>query len=508
MDPFDLVIRRGLILDGSGNPWYRSDIGVRGGRIATIGLLGEQQGAFVLDADGLVVAPGFIDVHTHAESGLSHAPTADNYVQQGVTTVIGGNCGDAPLFVSDTFEHLAGDGISCNLGVLMGHNAVRKAVMGLANRAPTDRELRRMRAMVAKGMLEGALGLSTGLKYVPGAYAETPELVALARIAARAGGIYCSHLRDEGLGLIDAVHEAIDVGRQARLPVQLSHHKAAGKASWGKVTRTLELVDRAREEGLDVTLDQYPYTASCTNLTIMFPAWALEETNGDTLLTRLRDPDARAKIREGVTFNILNDRGSGDPGNVVIIACIDPACHNKSLAEVTAMKGLSPTPENAAEALMDLVLDSEGHGQAIYHCMSEDDVCTVMSHPAVMVASDGWVVGPDSEWTHPRLFGTFPRVLGRYAREKQLLPLREAVRKMTSLPAQRMGLFDRGLLRPGMAADLVVFDADRVIDRADWEHPKQFPEGIAAVIVNGGLTVYHGEHTGLRRGAFLRRRGA
>jgi len=504
MTRHDLIIRGGRVVDGAGNPWFHADVAVDGGRIAAVGRLDADDAAEVVDASRLVVAPGFVDVHTHVEDGLLTVPTADNYLRQGVTTVIGGNCGFSPLPVGERLAKLDEQRVSPNVGLLVGHNAVRTAAMGVVDRVPTADEMAEMKRLVAEAMADGALGMSTGLKYVPGAYADVDEVVALAEVVAECGGIYASHIRDEGLGLIESVREAIEIGRRVALPVQLSHHKAVGKAMWGRVAETLAMIDAARAEGVDVTLDVYPYAATCTQLTIVFPAWSLAETGEETLVTRLQDPEARARIKDGIVFNIVNDRGSGDPANIVINAYgADDSVPGKNLAEVTESRGLAPTPENAAEVLMDLTLASEGAGQAVYHCLSEDDLRTIVAHPAAMVASDGHVCGFSKGTVHPRLYGTFARVLARFVRDEGLLSLEEAVRKMTSLPAARMGLHDRGLLRPGMAADIVVFDPEAVRDHATWEDPHRYAEGFAAVIVNGAMTVTRDRHIGARSGMTL-----
>lgn len=505
MTQHDLIIRGGRVIDGAGNPWFHADVAVDEGRIAAVGRLDEASASEVVDASGLVVAPGFVDVHTHVEDGLLTIPTADNYLRQGVTTVIGGNCGFSPLPVGERLAKLAEQGASLNVGLLVGHNTVRTAAMGVIDRPPTVDEMAEMKRLVAEAMADGALGMSTGLKYVPGAYADTDEVVALTEVVAERGGIYASHLRDEGLGLIESVREAIEVGRRVTLPVQLSHHKAVGKTMWGRVAETLAMVDEARADGIDVTLDVYPYAATCTQLTIVFPAWSLAETDEESLVTRLQDPEARARIKDGIVFNIVNDRGSGDPANIVITGYgPDESVRGRDLAEVTESRGLAPTPENAAEVLMDLALASEGGGSAVYHCLSEDDLRTIAAHPAAMVASDGHVCGFGKGTVHPRLYGTFARVLARFVREEGALPLEDAIRKMTSLPAARMGLHDRGLLRPGMAADIVVFDPEAVRDLATWEDPHQYAEGFAAVIVNGAMTVAQDQHLGARNGMTLR----
>ena len=491
---FDLLIVNGSIVDGTGAPSYRGDIAVKDGRIIEIGDLKGRSAKEVIDADGLVVAPGFIDLHSHGEREIRDMPGADNYIHQGITTMLGGNCGGSPLPLGPFIKEVEDIGIAINLGLLAGHNTLRKEVMGSVNRAPTPAELTEMQTLLKQAMLDGAFGMSTGLKYIPGAYSKTDELVALAKIVSAHGGFYASHMREEGLGLIDAVEETIAIGREAGLPVHISHHKVVGKTMWGSSETTLAMIDEARRNGIDVTADQYPYTASSTGLRVIFPTWSLEGGNKQ-IAQRLENPVTRAKIKAGIIENIYYDRGGGDPSRIVVATYpADKSLEGKNIAEIVKMRGMEPTVESAAEVLMDLQSTRPG-GKGIFHAMSEEDVERIMRHPHVSVASDAHVIKFGEAMPHPRNYGTYPRVLGRYVREKNLITLEEAVRKMTSLPAARLNLKDRGVLNKGMAADIVIFDPQTIIDRAEWTKPHQYPEGISHVIVNGVAVIQNGDRT-------------
>ncbi|MCI0693030.1 D-aminoacylase [candidate division KSB1 bacterium] len=497
----DIVIRNGQIIDGTGTPGFRADLGIKDGKIVEIGNLRERKSKRIVNAEGMVVAPGFIDMHTHAERKIVEIPSVENYIRQGVTTVVGGNCGGSPYPIGEFLQKVERTGMGLNLALLVGHNTVRRKVMGTENRESTPEELAAMKKLVEAAMQEGAVGMSTGLKYIPGAYAKTDEVVALAEVVAGFGGFYATHMREEGIGLIAAVQEAIEIGRKANIPVQISHHKAVGKSMWGSSVKTLQLVDDALSEGLEVTLDQYPYTATSTGLTVVFPAWALE--GGDEKIkTRLEDPKLREKIKEEIVRNILYDRGGGDPASIVVSSYPpDSTLEGKNLAEITHKRGQEPTAANAAETLMDLQLAGDGRG--IYHCLVEEDIERIMKHPRVMHASDGSTIEFGKAKPHPRSYGAFPRVLGRYVREKNVISLEEAIRKMTSLPAQRLELEDRGILKEGRWADVVVFDPQTVSDRATWTEPHQYPEGIPYVLVNGKLVVAEGKWTGDLPGTVL-----
>lgn len=499
---YDLVLRGGWIVDGSGNPMYRSDLAVQGDTIAAIAPSIEPGEATVVDVGGLVVSPGFIDIHTHARRGIFEVPTADNYVRQGVTTVIEGPDGSSPLPIEPFLDKVEAVRPAVNFGTFVGQGSVRHEVIGDVDRKATPAEIERMKALVRQGMQDGAFGLSSGLIYVPGNFTPHEEVVALARVAGENGGMYISHMRNEAAHVVDSVRDTIDVGEQGRMPTQVTHHKIVGTVNWGASVKTLALVDGARTRGVDATIDQYPYTASSSGLTILLPAWSLDGGQ-PAVVKRLADPALRAKIRAAVAENIRNDRGGGDPKNVVIASCAwDPTLAGKDLAAITAARGLQPTIENAAETLLSLV--EKGSAQAVYHAMSEQDLERILKHPATMVGSDGEIPIFGKAAPHPRSYGTFARVLGRYVRERKVLTLEEAVRKMSSFPAQRLGLLDRGLLRPGLKADVAVFDPAQVRDTATFERPHQYAEGFSAVIVNGKIVYRDGKMTGERPGRVLK----
>ncbi len=498
---FDLIIRGGQVVDGTGNPWVRADVAVRGDRIARIGRLPGAAAERVIDAEGLVVTPGFIDPHTHAVRGIFEVPTADNYLLQGVTTLTEGNDGASPWPIGEHLARIAEARISPNWAVFTGQGTIRRRVMGSDDRAPRPDELDRMRRLVARAMEEGALGLSTGLFYVPGSFTGTDEVVALAAVAARYGGIYISHMRDEALRLLDSVRETIRIGEEAGIPVQMTHHKVIGRDMWGASVESLRLVDAARASGIDITIDQYPYAASQTSITAVVPQWA-QAGGARELIARLRDPEARRRVREEIVYRIEHDRGGGDPANIVIGLCPrDPSLEGQSLADILAGRGREATAANAADLVMEIV--ERGGARAIYHAMDEADVERIMQHPATAIGSDGGVSVFGASMPHPREYGTFARVLGRYVRERGVLTLEEAVRKMSGATAQRLGLQDRGLLREGFFADVAVFDAARIVDRATFEQPHQYAEGVAYVLVNGELVVDGGEHAGARPGRVL-----
>jgi dihydroorotase/N-acyl-D-amino-acid deacylase len=373
----------------------------------------------------------------------------------------------------------------------------------MQDRAPTPAELDRMRAMVAQAMGEGAWGLSTGLLYLPGAFARTEEVVALSRVAADSGGIYTSHLRKEGLGLVEGVAEAIRIGHEARIPVVLTHHKAVGQPMWGQSVRTLAMVDSARAAGVDVMVDLYPYTATYTGIGVLVPSWAM--AGGDSAFERrLRDPVLRDSVVRGIVFNILNDRGGGDLRRVQLARVPwQQELEGRTLHDWATARGLAPTPESGAELVIEAV--RRGGVSAIYHVLDEGDVDRIMRHPQAMIASDGRLTRPGEGHPHPRWYGTFPRVLARYVRERGVLALPQAVHKMTAQPAARLGLRGRGVLAEGSHADIVVFDPATVADRATFEAPHAYPVGIPWVLVNGAVAVEDGRFTGVRAGRVLRR---
>ena len=499
---YDLVVRGGRVLDGAGNPWVAADVAVLRDEIAAVGASLAWKGRREIDARGLVVSPGFIDIHTHARRGIFEVPTADNYVRQGVTTIFEGQDGSSPVPLEPFLQKIAAHGVSPNWGMFVGQGSVREAVVGRADRQATAAEITAMQALVGAGMRDGAFGLSTGLFYVPGVFTPTDEVVALASVAGELGGIHVSHMRNEAAAVLESVKETIAIGEQGRLPTQITHHKIIGKQNWGRSIETLALVARARARGVDVTIDQYPYTASSTGISALLPPWALEGQQAD-VVARLRDAAQRAKIRAAIVDALLNDRGGGDPKNVQIASCAwNASLAGRNLAEITRTRGAEPTVENAAETTMWIV--EQGGAQGIFHAIDDADLERILRDPATMIASDGEVPVFGQASPHPRSYGTFVRVLGRYVRERRVLTLPDAVRKMTSFPAQRAGLEDRGLLRPGMKADVAVWDAGRIADKATYERPHQYAVGVDTVIVNGQVVFEHGAMTPARPGSVLR----
>jgi len=507
---YDVILHNGRVIDGSGNPWYVADVGIRDGHIAAIGRLCPSGLAScpskrTLDASGLVIAPGFIDVHTHVEDSIRRIPTGDNFLFDGVTSLITGNCGGSETELAKYFTELRSAGIALNLGTLIGHNSVRRAVMQSEQRDPTADEQARMEALVEQAMRDGAVGLSTGLIYIPGTYSKTPEVVGLARAAAKFNGVYASHIRNEGDdehgGVFAAIAEAIEIGRQAQMPVEISHFKISNKKLWGQSTRTIGLVEKARAEGLDVTVDQYPYTASSTNLGVLLPSWAhaggTEERN-----KRLNDPATRAKIAAEMRKSIRNRNGRKRLDYAFVASCRwDPSLEGKNISQINREKGRKGKLDAEIQTVLDMV--EKGGAQMVYHSMDERDVLRILQFPYSMVASDGGIQQMDRGVPHPRSYGTNARVLGLYVRDKNALRLEEAIRKMTSLPAQRFRLTDRGLIRPGMWADIVVFDPAKVADRATFTKPHAYAEGFHFVLVNGEVVIADGKHTGSRPGAIL-----
>lgn len=508
---FDLVIRGGRVVDGTGNPWFLADVGIKGDTITAMDSRLDATGARTIDATGLVVAPGFIDVHSHSEEGregqdMIGNAAAENNVRQGVTTIFASPDGGGSIRVGEYLDKVRAARPAINVGSFIGHGSVRGAVVGQADRPASPEELQRMKELVRTGMREGAFGLSTGLFYVPGSYAPLQEVIDLAAVAGESGGIHQSHMRDETGKILDSVRDTIAIGEQGHLPTQVTHHKIIGKANWGKSVDTLRMIDEARARGVDATIDQYPYTASSTSIQGgLFPGW-VQEGGREKMLERLRDESSLRRTLTAVTSAIENDRGGGDPANIVLAACpFDPSLAGKNLAQVLRERKRPATPDQAADLAIEIV--QKGGCSAVYHAISEDDLVRIMKHPATMIASDAAPGIPTfgKDVPHPRAYGTFARVLGLYVREKKVLTLEEAVRKMSGFPARRMGLTDRGILRPGLKADLVVFDPNTVIDKATFEKPHQYAVGVSAVVVNGTVTLAGGTMTGERGGRALRR---
>jgi len=499
----DLLLVGGTVVDGTGAPGRRADVAIAGNRVVAVGENLARNGVRrVLDVSGQVVAPGFIDLHAHLEP-LLQLSLMESALRQGVTLALGGPDGGSPLPLGPYLDSVRAVKPGINVAYLVGHNDVRRAVMNMDAHAPSAVELSRMKQLVAEAMGQGAFGLSTGLLYLPGTYSNVEEVIALAQVASDSGGIYTSHLRKEGIGLLDGVGEALEIGRRARIPVVLTHHKAVGQQMWGKSTVTLALVDSARRAGTDVMIDQYPYTATHTGIGVLVPSWAMAGGTGE-FRKRLAVPALRDSIKAGIVFNILNDRGGGDLARVQFSRVPwDRSLEGKTLKDWAARRNLAPTPENGAELVLEAMLN--GGGNAIYHVLDEGDVRRIMTHPFTMIASDGRLSQPGDGHPHPRAYGTFPRVLGRYVREQKLLSIEQAVHKMTQMPAQRLGLADRGVLRVGAVADVVVFDANTIVDLSTFTEPHQYPKGVGTVIVNGVVAVEGGKPTGARAGVVVTR---
>ena len=500
--PYDLLLRGGRVVDGTGSPWFRADVAIRGDTIARIAPGIQESAARVIDVNGLTIAPGFIDIHTHARRGIFDVPTADNYARQGVTTLIEGPDGSSPLPLAPFLAKLEGLRKSVNIGTFVGQGSIRAEVIGAVNRPSTPAELDKMRALVETGMTDGAFGLSTGLFYVPGTFTPTAEVVELAKVAARFGGIHISHMRNEAAGVVDSVKETIAIGELGGLPTQVTHHKIIGKPYWGKSAETLRLIDAARARGVDATIDAYPYTASSTSISAaLLPAAALEGGRPQ-LLVRLKDTASRTALMKDIVRAIQEERGGGDPKNVVLASCSwDPSLAGRNLADVAQLRNVQPSVDGAAQAALWIV--EQGDCQGIFHAIGEEDLVHILKHPATMIGSDGEVPIFGQANPHPRSYGTFVRVLGVYVRERNVLTLEDAIRKMTAFPAARLGLHDRGLLRPGMKADLVIFDPAQVRDAATFDRPHQYAEGVARVITNGQVIVENGAMTSARPGVVL-----
>jgi len=498
---FDLVISGGRIVDGSGDPWFYSDLGVKGDTIVALGNLASASTARRIEAKGLVIAPGFIDIHTHARRGILQTPAAENYIRQGVTTLMEGPDGSSPLPIAPFLAQVAAAHPAPNFGTFAGQGSIREAVMGLVNRPATPEEIEKMRRITRQAMLDGAFGVTTGLFYVPGNFTPTEEVIEVEKVAGAMGGMHHSHMRDEAAHVLDSVRETIRIGEDGHMPTQITHHKIIGKGNWGASVDTLRLVEEARARGVDVTIDQYPYTASSTGTGGLIPQ-AYQEGGQKALIERLDAPEQRAKIKLAVIERIKFDRGGGDPANIVMANCAwDKTLAGKSLADITKLRGREVTFENAAETALEI--QHSGGCQAVFHAISEEDLQRILKYPFTMIGSDGEIPQFGSGAPHPRSYGTFVRVLGRYVRELHTITLEDAVHKMSGLPAQRLKLYDRGLIRPGMKADLAIFDPGTVADIATFEKPHQYAVGVKYVAVNGKIVIDDGKLTSQRPGRIL-----
>ena len=505
---FDMVLEGGTVVDGTGAEGFAADVGIRAGLIAEVGDLTGRSTAERLDVSGHVVAPGFIDPHTHSRGTIFEIPTADNFVLQGVTTLTEGQDGGSPLDLAAFYDSLTTTGGTApNFAMFVGHGTIRSEVMDSDDRMPTVDELERMKGYVERAMIDGALGLSTGLFYVPGSFAETEEIIELARIAGEAGGVYISHMRNEDVNVLVSVRETIRIGREATIPVQMSHHKVGGHRNYGQSEASIELMHVARADGVDITFDQYPYTASSTGLSAIIPPWAKA---GGGLQDRLADPATRARVEDDIK-GFVEMRFADDPSKVQLVSCgieehsaaaFPEDMAGWTLADVLDSRAAAHTPDAIADLIIDL--DQAGGCSAIFHSFDESDVERFMQSEYGMIGSDGRLSHFGEASPHPRGYGTFPRVLGRYVRELGVISLEEAVRRMTSAPADRLGFAGRGRISEGAIADVTVFDPATVIDRATFEQPHQYPVGIPHVFVGGVAVVRDGEVSGMRPGQILR----
>ena len=496
-----VLIRNGRVLDGSGNPWIYADVLLRGDRIAAVGDLGDVRADEVVDATGLYVAPGFIDTHTHAGGGLAtpELSHARPLLAQGITTILANPDGGGPVDLADQRVRLLRDGLGVNVGQLISHGSVREAVLGTEDRAPTPAEMERMKALVKAGMDEGAWGMSSGTFYVPGFYAKPDEIEELAKVVAPYGGAYQSHYRDESdytVGVIASVDEVINVGRVAGIPTVLTHVKALGPNVWGFGQAIVKRVERARAEGVQVFADQYPYTASATGLdAALLPRWS-QAGGRDSLAARMGRPDDMARIRDAMVDNLAR-RGGADRIQFRRFRP-DPSIEGRLLSDLARERG-----RDAIDVALDII--RQGSASIVSFNMDDGDVEALMTQPWTMTSSDGDLVPWMEGVPHPRSYGAFPRKLRLYVREKGVVPLEAAIRSMTSLPAWVWDLQDRGVLRPGAAADVVVFDMDRVEDTAEYTSPHQLAEGMVWVFVNGQATVRNGSFTEARPGRVLQK---
>src|SRR5580700_5954743 len=532
-DPYDVVIRNGRIIDGTGSPWYSGDIAIRGGRIAAIGHLEGAAGKRTIDAQGMVVAPGFIDMLGQSETSILVNPHLPSKIYQGITTEVTGEGGTiAPLndavikldhvtwehyqvtptwrTFAEYFARLRKQGMGINLASYVGATQVRRVVIGEDDRAPTPEELERMKALVRQAMREGAVGLSTALQYAPAPYATTEELIALAAEAATFGGIYATHMRSEGDAIIPALNEAIRIGREAHIPVEIWHLKTAGKANWGRMPEVIAHIQQARDSGVDITADTYAYPAGFNTFSAIIPPWAHD--GGDAkLIARLKDPAIRARIRKemetpGGNWDNEWQEVTG-PESILVGAVANPKLlplQGKTIAEISKLWGKDPF-----DTIFDLLIEDQAFTNVAMFIMSEPDIALALAQPWVSICNDSEGTAPDgllgNEHPHPRAYGTFPRILRKYVREEKKLTLPDAIRKFSALPAQRMRLVDRGVLKEGMWADVVVFDPDTIRDVATFEKPNQLSEGMRFVLVNGVPVIEEGKMTNALPGKVLRK---
>ena len=532
---FDVIIRKGQVIDGTGNPWFLSDVGVKNGKILKIGDLKLEDAERVIDAEGFIVSPGFVDMHSHSDFAPLINPYMESKVRQGVTTEVIGNCGfsAAPLngflkeeisktspmlreadvkldwsTMDEYMKRVERDRISLNIASLVGNGNIRSLVLQFEKRKPNDANLEEMRQILTRTMMEGAFGMSTGLIYPPNCYADTAEIVELCKIVAQFGGLYSSHIRGEEDQLLKSVEEAIEIGEKTGVSVEISHHKASGKRNWGKVGKSLKMIEEARSHGVDVTCDVYPYTAGSFGLDSLLPPHA-HEGGVEKLVEKLQSPEVRRKLKEEMIKGVGEWHSMSEIvgwESIMIAYCKSHSEYEgKTISEITREETLDPF-----DFVFNLIEEEKASVSVILFSMSEDDMRTVLKSPFSMIGSDSSAratygilsVGKP----HPRTYGTFPRILGKYVRKERILTLQEAIRKMTSFPARKLGIKDRGIIKEGMAADITIFNPLKIIDKATFAIPHQYPEGIEYVLVNGKMVIEKGEHTKNMPGKVLRRR--
>jgi N-acyl-D-aspartate/D-glutamate deacylase len=498
---YDLLIRGGTVVDGTGAARFRADVAISGGRIARIAREGldSSSARAVLDATGQVVSPGFIDNHAHIAHNIHEFPLAENFTRQGITTILATlHSGPQPFPVDSYARALR---VAPNVGFFAGHSWIRTRVMGMDDRAPSAAELEHMKALVDSSMQQGALGLSTGLLYVPAFYAKTGEIIELAKVASRYGGIYVTHMRNENSGLLGSVRETIRIAREAAIPAQINHHKATGKAQWGWSVQSLALIDSANAAGLDVKHDLYPYLATSTGSGILFPQWSLAGGPAE-FAKRVADPAQRRRIEEEMRLRI--PEGVSDDLRHIQFRTVRsaPEYNGKTLADYARDRGRPNTVEAGIPLLIDLQLN--GGFSAIYHSIGEEDLVRILRHPLAMIETDGDPIAYGVGFPHPRSLGTFPRVLQRYVREQKVLTLEEAIRKMTAMPAEQFGQKDLGTIREGNHADITVFDPETIGERGDYVNPHAYPVGVRHVVISGVPVIREAAYTGERPGRWIR----
>ncbi len=529
---YDLIIAGGVVYDGLGNPGKAVDIAIKDDKIALIGeKLNRDKAGRIIEAGGMVVSPGFIDVHTHTDMGLLANPLAESHIRQGITTEISGNCGSSPFPVADEvyeemkkvvkdeydvdlnwrdingfFQRLEEKGMALNYVTLLGQGDLRGKVVGFNDQPATPEQITQMKIMLDQNMKAGAWGLSTGLEYAPGSYANTEEIIELCHVVAANNGIYATHMRDEGDRLLEAMDEAIRIARDTGVSTQISHFKVAYPRNWHKIDAAIEKLDKAKDEGIPILADRYPYIAGSTGLSLYFPLWARQGTTKD-FVARLKDPALDEKLR---SYSHKQEEKIGSWETIRI--CSVSTDKNKHLEGKNILEASAEAGKDTYDFMRDLLIEEENQVGMITFMMKEENLQRILAHPLVSIGSDGSAVAPygvlHKGKPHPRFYGTFPRVLGKYVREEKILTLPQAIRKITSVPADKFGFNGRGRISEGYFADLVVFDPDRVIDRATWEDPHQYPDGIGYVMVNGKVVVEGGETTGNLPGRILKKKPA